>query len=321
MSELENTSTINLPLSGMERLRVMSFYIFILISIIIGATMFAITGRHLIAAAYIVPLPILVFSGIYIMKVDKDFSPVVITRKWVKRYIQLFFVSMFSVLVINGGGFFHPIHVFSVLDRHPHHKILLTNDMRSSAYLHSRSIFGKSVRITYFPWPDDDAISEEKINKYFDLIDAKKGELNVSFYDNWPSQGLCRLRIRYKDLTGKSVNYEEIFDRVFNPNEEFEGYQCSRHSDKSYKNMFSSREKFMHELNAFNEIVENFILEIDEASHNMKINRILTVATAIPMIFVFTYIFMFIYDMLFFRIIKSHKNWVVQNGIFENKQL
>ena len=83
--------------------------------------------------------------------------------------------------------------------------------------------------------------------------------------------------------------------------------------------MFSSRENFMEVYNAFEKLVKEDLLKLDEAKHYMQLNQIKTALVGIPLVLLLVYLLMWVYDMLFIKPLKKHRTWVEQNGIFGNK--
>jgi hypothetical protein len=315
----------NQPLSGVERIKVIIFVIFLLHITIIGAMLlafsyFGATGTWL-PGLYITPLPILVISGIYVMKVDKNLSPLITTKKWFKRYLvgALMFV-LYPFTLHDAHWFFTPAG--SVELKAPHHPewvLLSSNDIVTTSYLNPQVRTGRRVETSpSFAVAGFRPLSKTTVNNYFDLVEAGKGEFSVRFENHSTNEYMpresCDLTIYY----GKEKIYQRTsLQRV----RRFEGdsRSCDQYSEKSYKHMFSSRENFMEVYNAFEKLVKEDLLKLDEAKHYMQLNQIKTALVGIPLVFLLVYLLMWVYDMLFIKPLKKHRTWVEQNGIFGNK--
>ena len=75
----------------------------------------------------------------------------------------------------------------------------------------------------------------------------------------------------------------------------------------------------MEVYNAFDELVKDDLMRINEAERNVQLNQITTALVGIPLVFLLVYLLMWVYDMLFIKPLKKHRTWVEQNGIFGDK--
>ena len=103
------------------------------------------------------------------MKVDKNLSPLITTKKWFKRYLVGALMFVLYPFILGGGGmhlFFTPTMTFLKAPQHPDWYLLSSEDTIAKSYGYVGGRTGRG-----YLSPGFKPLSKTTVNNYFDLVE------------------------------------------------------------------------------------------------------------------------------------------------------